>query len=97
MKTTVPPPDLQQVAEVVATLRMRGLWIERSGSDQIKVGPPERVDPETVDLLLRLKPLLLDLLAQPRSWPCVRCGRHRFHLPRVCYWCARLGESPADA
>lgn len=89
--------EVVELGELLASLQARGLWIQWTAPDSLEVGPPEKVGVETLEALRRWKPVLLDAFANPRTWPCVRCGRHLFKLPCVCYWCRKSEERPGHA
>lgn len=80
-------PERRRVAELVAEVRARGIWLRLDGPEVLTVGPPARLDPVTLTALRAHKAELLALFAEPGPWPCVRCERFAFRLPTICYWC----------
>ena len=90
--------DLDVAARLMAEWRARGLYIVSRGQDRIRIGPPELLDDETIESARAVKPALLRILAAPEeSWPCARCGKFRFGLPTICFWCRCDGEIPHEA
>ena len=80
--------DLDQAARLLAELRARGVYVEPRGNDQIRIGPPELLDEEMIESARAAKPALLQILTTTtKSWSCEWCGRFRFSLPTICYWC----------
>lgn len=79
-----------EAARLVAEFRARGLYLEPRGHDRLRVGPPELLDPGTVERAREAKTALLRILTSDRIWTCVRCDRFRFRQPTICYWCRRV-------
>ena len=80
--------DLDEAALLIAEWRARGLYIESRGPDRIRIGPPELLDEDMIKSARAAKPALLRILTTPEeTWACAWCGRFRFGLPTLCYWC----------
>ena len=91
----VTAPDMDQAAHHVAELRARGLYLIAQGPDRLRIGPPDLLDDRLLEWARRAKPALLRVLTTRRTWPCARCGRFRFRLPTVCYWCRQAPRARA--
>ena len=89
--------DLDAAAVLLAELRARGVYLEPRGPDRLRIGPPDLLDDDAIERARAAKPALLHILGTSASWSCVRCGRFRFSLPTVCWWCRRAEGRPARA
>lgn len=89
--------DVREAAALLAEAAARGVWIRRDPSGSLRVGPTDRLDPTTLQDLRLRKEALLALFSTPAPWSCLRCGRHRFAQPTLCYWCRRTEERPGYA
>ena len=80
--------DLDQAARLIAEWRALGVYVQSRGPDRIRIGPPELLDDEMIESARAAKPALLLILTAPdETWSCSWCGRFRFGLPTICYWC----------
>ena len=96
--TSAAVTDLDRAARLIAEFRARGLYVEPRGPDLIRIGPPELLDEEMIESARAAKPALLRILTAPEeSWPCEWCGRFRFRLPTICYWCRSAARRRAHA
>ncbi len=81
------------VDDLLQELEARGIRIRVAGPGDIRVSPPEAVDPELLERLKAAKPELL--VALTGCHPCDRCGRFAFVEPTTCYWCRTTPEASA--
>ena len=88
--------ESRAAAQLFAELSARGIRVVLDG-DRLRIGPPERLDPETLERARAVREALRSIVSTKRTWPCVRCGRHSYPLPAVCYWCRRGEGRPAQA
>ena len=96
MKSTT--TDVDRAARLIAEWRARGLYVESRGPDRIRIGPPELLDEKTIESARAAKPALLRILTAPaETWPCEFCGRFRFGLPTICFWCLSAAGVPHEA
>jgi hypothetical protein len=85
----VSPP----VEALLAELEERGIRIRVAGPGNLRLSPPDAIDPE---LLARLRAAKAQLLvALTGCHPCQRCGRFAFSEPTTCYWCSIVPEASA--
>ena len=90
--------DLDVAAGLMAEWRARGVYVVSRGPDRIRIGPPELLDDEIIESARAAKPALLRILTAPEeTWPCASCGKFRFALPTICFWCRCNGEVPHEA
>ena len=97
MSTEYQPANLQEAVALLAELQLRGLYIEPSGPNLLRVGPPDLLDEFTLTQVRAAKTALMEIFSNPRTWPCVRCERFAFRTPTVCYWCRRAGARATHA
>ena len=101
MNVITPATELDRAAHLLADLRARGLYLEPRGPDRLRIGPPDRLDEDTLAHVRALKPALLAILMDRgrRTWPCIRCENPAFvfPLPTICYWCRRTEGRPGHA
>ena len=82
--------DLDVAARLIAEWRARGVYVEYRGPDRLRIGPPDLLDEEMIERARVAKPALLRILTtSEETWACLSCGRFRFWLPTICYWCRR--------
>lgn len=90
--------DMDRAALLIAEWRARGLYVESRGPGRVRIGPPELLDEEMIESARAAKPELLRILTTPEeTWSCVWCGRFRFGLPTICWWCRSAGRMRVDA
>ena len=90
--------DLDVAARLMAEWRARGVYIVSRGPDRIRIGPEELLDDEMIESARTAKPALLRILTAPKeTWACSSCGKFRFPLPTICFWCRCDGEVPREA
>lgn len=97
MSTEHQPANLREASALLAELQLRGLYIEPSGPNLIRVGPPDLLDDNTLNQVRAVKTALIEIFSNPRIWPCVRCEKFAFRTPTVCYWCRLVEGRPAHA
>ena len=83
-------------ADVIRRARRQGIVLFVDGSDLVCDDYRGTLTDELRDQLRAHKPKILELLRAARTYTCSSCGRFRFDLPTLCYWCRRRSNGLAD-
>jgi len=99
MNERSPPQEPAPATEFFAELLSQGFVLEARAPDRLWIAPVEKLDEETIKRVRAMKPALRAILDGMgiHAWPCVRCGRHAFSQPTICYWCRRVEERDHSA
>jgi len=86
---TLTSERLAEVRALLEELRERGASVEFIPPETIEVRG-EGAAP-LIPRIRDLKPAVVTYLANPPTWPCVRCKRYAFAEAGVlCYWCRTI-------